>query len=192
MTTAAYSPVASDPIGALIVNVQYGPDDLGHATVVLTRKQMLFGTFLIWVQPFVLTLVAVLPLFEGETVPWYAFLFWFYGAVLAFSVLLVRNTCMRVGRRAWNGRVFIKDPGQFVLTPDYVEQRFPLVQGRYAWKCFLGATETRTHLFLIFEGPSTMILPKRCFDGSEQIEQCRQVVRRGIAAEKPVKLWFEN
>jgi hypothetical protein len=69
MTTAAYSPVASDPIGALIVNVQYGPDDLGHATVVLTRKQMLFGTLLIWVQPFVLTLVAVLPLFEGETVP---------------------------------------------------------------------------------------------------------------------------
>ena len=190
MNEAVYPP-STDP-QALALTVSYLPEDLGYATEALLRQKLLVGYCFMWGPALLLSFPAGAEMYDMGYLPHALFLPVVVGLGFVIQILLGHNSCMRIGRRAWQQRVFIKEPGQFILTAEYVEQRFPLVQGRYAWKCFKGAFETKRHIFLVFEGPSTMILPKRNFDSDAQMEMLRQIARRGIAADMPVRLWFET
>jgi hypothetical protein len=110
-----------------------------------------------------------------NTMPFvFIFLVWCaFNAVM--PILRVRKLCATVKH--------VIEPSTLVFTAAGVRERGESISSEFRWTGVMAVVETRT-LFLIFNGQSITLVPKRYFQSPNEMSSWREIVEAGIAPQK--------
>lgn len=73
---------------------------------------------------------------------------------------------------------------RFEFDNDGIRTSCALVQESFTWEAFQGLKETEENFFLMIDGGSALIVPKRAFSGSKALQSFKAFVGSSIAASR--------
>ena len=102
--------------------------------------------------------------------------------VVGVAVVLTPLACCRAAATSYASHRSLREPLRFTFSADGISARSTLSFGRCSWSAYWRAFETRDAFYLYLSRNLAQIIPKRCFDGEDEVDIFRSMARDAMGA----------